>query len=267
MGHVGVRPADVTMTAPRFLVATEALSGDSTVLTGPELHHLRAHRLRVGSELMLANGQGKQRRGILVALERHQAVIRLTNDPPPQRESPLRLILAQALLKADKLDVVIEKATELGVTEVVVFSSERSTRHPSSERQSRWKRVAQSAAKQSQRSSVPRIIGPLTFDQLLTQDTEARRLFFWEECSASAWSSDGTTCAGVLAAVGPEGGFSAAEAQRAADAGMQLRGLAPRILRAETAALVAVTLCQFVWGDLAAHPHPSSSPPAAADTV
>src|SRR5512143_3753019 len=89
---------------PRFLIAPEALSGGQAVLTGAELHHLRARRLRVGSRLVLADGTGRQRQGVVTALDRHQAVIHMTDDQPGQRDSPLHLTVAQALLKSDKLD-------------------------------------------------------------------------------------------------------------------------------------------------------------------
>jgi 16S rRNA (uracil1498-N3)-methyltransferase len=240
------------VTLPRFLVDTEALRSARTVLTGPELHHLRVRRVRVGSELYLADGRGQQRRGMLVALDRHRAVIQLTDDRPVERESPLHMVLAQAVLKGNKLDLVIEKATELGISELLLFSGERTVGRVSSDRHLRWQRIARSAAKQCQRSTVPGIVGPVPFTDLLARHEGALRLFFWEESppdGLTAVREAHPEAGSVLAAVGPEGGFSPAEATRAAAAGFRLIGLAPRILRAETAALVAVTLCQFLWGD------------------
>ncbi len=241
------------MTLPRFLVVPEALASVHTVLTGPDLHHLRVRRLRAGSEVILADGLGRQRQGVVVSVDRRQAVIRLTNALPVQRESTLHLVLAQALLKRDKLDLVIEKATELGTTEIVVFTSERSVLQADGDRRARWGRVARSAAQQCQRSTLPRIAGPLSFDDLLSSCADGLRLLFWEEQVPGSLAHVHRQHAGavsILAVVGPEGGFSTAEAARAAAAGFHLVGLAPRILRAETAALAAVTLCQFLWGDL-----------------
>jgi 16S rRNA (uracil1498-N3)-methyltransferase len=241
------------VTTPRFLVSSEALLGPSTIITGRELHHLRVLRLRVGSELVIFDGRGQQRRGVVIALNRHQAVIRPATEALSPRESPINLILAQALLKADKLDLVIEKTTELGVSEIVLFTGERTVGRPSTERQERWKRIARSAAKQSQRGTVPAIAGPISFDAVLSRHADARRLLFWEEHSGG-WmaATKGESPRALLTAIGPEGGFSAAEAERASNAGFFLLRLAPRILRAETAAIVAVALCQFLWGDLAA---------------
>jgi 16S rRNA (uracil1498-N3)-methyltransferase len=241
------------VTLPRFLVRQEALKSRSTVLTGPELHHLRVRRLGIGSELVLFDGMGHQRHGVVTALDRRQVQIQLGDEDLAQPESPLRLVLAQAALKASKLDLVIEKATELGVHELVIFTSERSGPLPPPARGQRWIRLAESAAKQCQRSTVPIVRGPISVDALLREHSDALRLFFWEGARAGslpALACSHRQCTSVLAVVGPEGGFTAGEAERAAAAGFELIGLARRILRAETAAIVTLALCQFLWGDL-----------------
>ncbi len=223
------------------------------VLTGAQLQHLRARRLRVGSKVVLADGAGQQRQGIVAAMDRQHAVIQVIDEQPLQRESPLRLTLAQALLKSDKLDWVIEKTTELGVTELIVFASERTVGRATQDRHARWTRLARSAAEQCQRSQLPHIAGPVTFDELLSWPGDALRLFFWEQQppgSLAALYRLHPLASSVLAAVGPEGGFSVREAERAAAMGFHIVGLAPRILRAETAAIAAATLCQFLWGDI-----------------
>lgn len=253
MGDVGLAATITAVTLPRFLVTPETLSGAHLVLTGPQLHHLRARRLRIGSALTLADGTGRQRQGIVKSMDRHQAVIQMTDEQPAQRDSPLHLTLAQALLKGDKLDWVIEKTTELGVTEIVFFTSERTVVRVASDRHMRWTRVARSAAQQCQRSTLPPVIGPLTFDQLLARPFDGLRLFFWEQEARGRLGvvhREHPGVSSVLAVVGPEGGFSTREAERAAAAGFQVLGLAPRILRAETAAVAATTLCEFLWGDL-----------------
>lgn len=238
------------MSTPRFLVSSEALSGDRTVISGCELHHLRVRRVRIGSSVILIDGRGQQRDGILTALGREQAVIALTPHQPPRRESHLRLVLAQAMLKADKMDLVIEKATELGVAEFLVFSSERSLGHPSPHRLARWDRIARSAAKQCQRSVLPVFSPFLSFQDVLLR-SEDPRLLFWEGARTQSLNDQPSPSPhGILAVVGPEGGFSPKEAQQAEAHGFRSTTLGPRILRAETAALVAVTLCQFRWGDL-----------------
>jgi 16S rRNA (uracil1498-N3)-methyltransferase len=234
---------------PRFLVSPEVLSGARAVLTGEELHHLRVRRLQTGSQVVLSDGHGHQRMGVLVALERQQAVITLQPDIPPLRESHLRLVLAQAALKADKMDLIIEKATELGVSEIVVFNCERSIGHPSPQRQARWQRIARAAVKQSQRSTAPALVGPTSFEQLLSRPEPLRLLFREGDLVTNLADVNGAPEA-ILAVVGPEGGLSAAEVEQASARGFHAVGLGPRTLRAETAAVVAAVLCQFLWGDL-----------------
>ena len=235
---------------PRFLVSPHFLLGSRAVLTGMELHHLRVRRLHVGSQVILSDGLGHQRAGVLVALERQQAVVSLMPEEPPQRESRLRLVLAQAALKADRMDLIVEKATELGVSEILVFNCERSIGHPSPHRHARWQRIARGAMKQSQRSAAPAVVGPISFEQLLSRP-EPLRLLFWEgEFVASLTDVKNGAPDAILAVVGPEGGFSAAEVEQASGCGFHAVGLGPRTLRAETAAVVAAALCQFLWGDL-----------------
>lgn len=253
MGNAGTAPESAAVTVPRFLVSHEALQNSSTVLTGPELHHLRVRRLGIGSDLVLFDGIGHQRHGVVTALDRRQAWIHFADEDLAQPESPLRLVLAQAALKASKLDLVIEKATELGVRELVIFTSERSVPLATTPRRERWNRLTESAAKQCQRSTVPTVRGPISFDHLLREQRDALRLVFWEGARAGRLPTLARShhpCASVLAVVGPEGGFTAREAEHAAAAGFEVIGLAPRILRAETAAIVALALCQFLWGDL-----------------
>lgn len=240
------------MTQPGFLVGPGALSGERVVLTGTELRHLRVRRLRVGNQLILSDGQGTQRLGTLVAVDRHRALVQLQAIEEPGRESPLRLVLAQAALKADKMDLVIEKATELGVSEVQVFTSQRSLARPSDARRARWERIARSAAKQCRRSTIPLLNTPVALGMVLSR-TEALRILFWEGRDPQLTAGIGTAGhhpSEALVVVGPEGGFSAAETAHAAAQGFLLCTLGPRVLRAETAALAAVALCQFLWGDL-----------------
>jgi 16S rRNA (uracil1498-N3)-methyltransferase len=247
MGVFGA-PAEHHPMTPRFLVGPELLSSSHAVLTGAELHHLRVRRLHAGSELILTDGLGHQRAGVVVSLDLRQAVVLFQPQELSLRESPLRLVLAQAVLKGDKMDLVVEKATEIGVSEILVFECERSIGRISPDRHARWLRKARGATKQCHRSIVP-AIGRISFDQLLLR-TEPLRLLFWEgESAASLATVDGAPPA-ALAAVGPEGGFCKAEVAQASGRGFHVVGLGPRTLRAETAAVVAVALCQFLWGDL-----------------
>jgi 16S rRNA (uracil1498-N3)-methyltransferase len=237
----------------RFIVASGDLDRGFIQLRGAELRHLRARRLGPGDEIVVTDGAGRERRGTIenVAPRHAQVRLHLGASQHTSSESKLHLDLAQAALKADKLDLVIEKATELGVSSVTIFSSTRCVSKPAPGRLDRWTRIAQSATAQSQRAVVPVIRGPVTFAEVLSTAAARPRLLFWEQAVSERLDPRLLRAtANVLAVVGPEGGFEPTEVAAARSAGFHIVGLGPRILRAETAAIVAVTLCQRLWGDL-----------------
>lgn len=245
------------MSVARFVVPSTALQASSCVLAGDTFRHFRARRLRVGSRVVLTDGAGVAREGVVVQVDRSQAVVDLSPSAAETRESPLHLVLAQGILKGDKLDLVVEKATELGVQQILFFTSERTVGRLTTERQARLARIARSAAQQSQRATVPDVHGPVPLECVLAYPTTALRLFFWEHMATNGFVGARhrrSVASDVLVVVGPEGGFSPDEASRAVAAGFDVLGLSRRILRAETAAMVAVTLAQFIWGDLASQP-------------
>jgi len=240
---------------PRFLVDRSAICGGRVHLTGSELHHLRVRRLRDGDLVRLFDSTGAEYTGKITRLDVDGAEIEVTAATQPQRESPLRLALAQAVLKGAHTDLVIEKATELGVAEIVLFTCERSVVRPSASRLPRWQRIAASAAKQCNRTTVPAVATLHSFDQVIERARAgAPAILFHPAAGSSVLSPALTGLASppqsALAIVGPEGGFTAAEVERARHAGCTVAGLGPRVLRAETAALAVTVLCQFLWGDL-----------------
>jgi ribosomal protein L11 methyltransferase len=230
---------------PRIRVDEETIGGGIAVVTGAELHHLRVRRLRSGDEVVCFDAAGNEYAARVASLSSDSATLQL--DPPsrPKRESPLVLTLAQAVLKGDHLDLVVEKTTELGVGEIVLFDCERAVARPSKARVDRLTRIAESAAKQSGRLQVPSIRGPLDFRQAL-----AAGAIVFHPPSPLRLGHDLGAFPALRLVVGPEGGFTAAEIEAARAAGCHLVGLGPRVLRAETAAVVACGLCQYLFGDL-----------------
>ena len=168
----------------------------------------------------------------------------------PERESPLRLTLAQAVLKGAHTDMVVEKSTELGVTAIALFTCARTVARPPAERLERWRRIAASAAKQSGRTRVPEIRGPLDLAVVLQSAAAEAAVLLHSE--AAPWRRVLPAAAPPAATVivGPEGGFAEDEVDSARRAGCLLAGLGPRILRGETAGITAVALLQHLWGDL-----------------
>lgn len=220
-------------------------SGGVVTVTGAELHHLRVRRLTAGDAVTCFDDSGAEYTGVVRHISADRAEIDIASVSRPERESPLRIVLAQAVLKGDHLDVVVEKTTELGVAEIVLFTCERSLARPSPARLARLGRIAASAAKQSGRTRVPEIQGPLALAEILSPGAVVL-----DPGSVAKLAWNRTDGAGVTAVVGPEGGFTPAEIERARAAGCRLAGLGPRVLRAETAAITAVALCQFLGGDL-----------------
>jgi len=249
---------------PRFFLPTTQINQSRAILTGAEFHHLRhVLRLNVGDRLTLCDEQGGEHEGSIVHLSATSAEITI---PASSSSVPglFSLTLAQSVLKGQKMDLVIEKATELGVSRIVPFFSaftvaqllpERRT-----ERVARWQRLAQSAAKQSG-SPVPLITLPQSFSDLLAAvPAAAGKVLLYEKertQTLKAFAQTHPALSSLWVVIGPEGGFAAGEVEQAQAAGFQAVGLGTRILRAETASIVAAALCRFLWGDEGSLPLPS----------
>jgi 16S rRNA (uracil1498-N3)-methyltransferase len=236
---------------PRFLIDRAAAPGDVLALRAEEARHARVRRLGVGDPIALFDGAGRSYLARLESLSRAGATVRVTEVLLERDgESPLDLTLAVGALKGDRFDWVVEKATELGVVRIQPFTSRHTLARPSRDRQARWRHIALGAAKQCGRSAAPAIEAPVDFAAVLALPAAARLLF--------AEGGTGTRLAALalpppptlLAIVGAEGGFGADELAAARAHGVHTVDLGPRVLRADTAALTAVVLCQARWGDL-----------------
>ena len=243
------------MSVPRFHVAA-AGPGSRIALPDHAAHHAReVLRLRAGSEVRVFDGLGSEFEATLDSVTRQGVTARLSGPVSPRcPESPLRIVLALPPLKGDHMETVIQKATELGVAEVrpVVTARTDAAGRPALQgsRQERWEKVASGAAEQCGRAVVPVIHPTATLDALLAVPFEGRRILFLETPGQPPLGAAGPRPSSAVALVGPAGGWEPAEAARIQAAGFEAAGLGPRILRAETAAIAAVTLLQALWGDL-----------------
>jgi 16S rRNA (uracil1498-N3)-methyltransferase len=242
------------VTAPRFHIPG---AGPGARVTLPEhsAHHAReVLRLRAGAAVRVFDGEGNEFEAQLDSVTRQGVTAHLSGAVAVRPESPLRLVLALSPLKGDRMELVIQKATELGVVEVrpVVTARTDAQARPSlkGSRQERWDKVASGAAEQCGRAVVPRIAPTATLDALLAAPFDGARLLFLETPGQPALRTLPRPEAAALVLVGPAGGWEPAEARRLADAGFRAVSLGPRILRAETAAIAAVTAVQVLWGDL-----------------
>ena len=247
------------MSLPRFLVSPDSVLDGAATVTGSELAHMRkVLRLRPGARVLLWDGAGTEHEAVIRAYEGGVAAMTVVRSYRPERESPLAVTLAQAVGKGDKMDWVVEKATELGVACVAPFFSSHTVPRFASDkaarRRERWEKIAAAAARQSGRTRVPEIREPGGFDAMLGRDWRCdARLLFWEGPSGRGLNSlreELGSPRSVLVVVGPEGGFSEEEAGRATAHGFHTVGLGRRILRTETAAVAAVCAVQLLWGDL-----------------
>lgn len=243
----------VSQRLPRLFVDTE-LDGSSATLDESEAHYL-GHVLRLdrGAELVAFNGRGIERAATIGSLQRRGAVLELRAALAPLPESPLDLTLLQALPKSDAMDLVVQKATELGVRTLVPAYTEFSVVRLDAERSERridhWRKIARSACEQCGRHRPPMIAALLPLGEALaTLQTEGARLAL-DPAAERPLDEQATPTRGLVIAVGPEGGFGAADWRRFDAARFVRVALGPRVLRAETAALAACAVVQSLWGD------------------
>lgn len=248
---------------PHFLLQPCGLKGSGAhaevVLAGADAHHIhRVLRLRPGDEIE-ASWQGRTYVVRLTQTTPSAVQGRVIGEVEERREPQVRVVLAQALLKGEKLDWVIQKGAELGVEGVVILEAERAVVHLSPEkaaqRRERWQRIAREAAQQCGRPVAPFVTGPLPLLQVVASPDYAShlKLLAWEgenDFLLRRALVEGEPKAGVLILIGPEGGFTAEEVAAACRTGTQPVSLGPRILRAETAALAVVAAVLYACGEL-----------------
>jgi 16S rRNA (uracil1498-N3)-methyltransferase len=238
---------------PRFHVP-EAAPGARVALPEHTAHHAReVLRLRPGASVLIFDGRGSEFTATLDTVSRRTVSARLGPPAAARPESPLHLVLALSPLRGDRMELVIQKATELGVTGIwpVVTARTDAAARPAlkGSRQRRWERVITGAAEQCGRATVPRLEHTATLDQLLERPFEGSRAVLRETGDHPPLTSLEPAGA-VLLLVGPAGSFEPSEVRRLGDAGFAPVSLGPRILRSETAAITAVALAQASWGDL-----------------
>lgn len=246
------------------LLPDGAAAGAEVTVRGPEAHRLiRVMRARPGEPIELFDGRGRACRGEIRAVGPDYLVVRLAHLPPSGAagpESSLRTILVQAVAKGDRMELALEKATELGVSEIWPVITRRCVARPepTSSRLTRWRRVVETAARQAGRWVVPEVRPPAPWQQALEAlaGLGGRWLLLvaWEQAELPLGRllerRDPQGVAGAALAVGPEGGLTDDEADGAVRLGFELVSLGPRVLRTETAGWLMLALVQGWWGDL-----------------
>ncbi|MGH7817824.1 MAG: 16S rRNA (uracil(1498)-N(3))-methyltransferase [Candidatus Binatia bacterium] len=244
----------------RFFLPKKQLHDNHGTIDGQELNHLRrVLRLKPGDRITVFDETGWEHEAVIHSLATARGEIEIVRSYQAERESPLHVTLAVGLTKGEKIDFVVEKATELGVQTIIPFASTYAVpkldERKIAGRTERWQKIALSATKQCGRARVPEVSALCTVQDLLARSwPDALKLIFWEkevEQSLRQVQQKHVGAKAVLLMIGPEGGFSVEEAELARSHGFELVQLGRRILRAETAAVTALALAQYLWGDLA----------------
>lgn len=243
----------------RFFVQPELLRQRCVTINGDLFRHISTVlRLKAGDSLLLADGCGREAVAFITTIGKEGIVVQLQPDyAVPTTEEALPITLCQGLPKGEKMDMILQKATELGVTRIVPFNAERSVARLDSERLSkrvpRWEKIVQEASRQSARSTVPTIGFYGDLSKLVAGEESGLKLLLWEgekEQGLRRLLEKAKRPESVSIVIGPEGGFTAAEASQAKSAGYIPVTLGTRILRTETAGLAVVSILQYIWGDL-----------------
>jgi 16S rRNA (uracil1498-N3)-methyltransferase len=236
----------------RHRIFVETIEPTVTV-TGDEFHHsIRVVRARVGEEVELFDRAGNAACGIVESIERDRAVI-ATGESLPSRESPLAIHLAMAVIQLEKFELVLQKATELGVKTFIPLVTERVELRPErySGKTERWEKIVFEAVKQCGRTAVPKIEAPAQFDDVMARN--GVKLLFDADGPPdvdAVHSANRQPPTDLTILIGPEGGWSEDELRRARGREVLFERLGPRRLRAETAAIAAVAVVASRFGDL-----------------
>lgn len=230
---------------PKFFC--EEIQDGRATLTGEDAAHLiKVLRVRPGEELTLCDLQGTDYTGRVSSVAQGAVVVEILSSMPCAAEPKSKITLFMALPKGDKMELIVQKAVELGVHEIVPVLVKRCVSRPEAgaleKKTARWQKISAEAAKQSGRGIIPAVLPTCSFAEALNQmDAFERRILFYEQATVPL--------GGLLKApaktaifVGPEGGFEPEEVQLAATAGVHICTLGPRILRCETAPLAAISV-------------------------
>ena len=239
----------------RFAIHKNTIHGEQVVLKGSDVHHIRdVLRYKEGDTLCLFDSNQKEYQARIISISSKEIIFQIDDHRLTNTESKLKITLAQSMVKERKMDTIIRQATELGIYSFIPFYSERSIPKYKSDRiqnrHQRWQKIVYEAIKQCRRTITPFIHPPMEFSQLIQTTSYSNKILFWENASVNlSHLSSNNHIESILIIIGPEGGFSDQEATNADHSGCQLIKMGHRILKAETAAIIAVGLIQYIFGD------------------
>ncbi len=241
----------------RLFVSGELFNGATLELEGDKARYLgRVLRLRPGDEVRVFNGEGPEHSAVVEAVSKSAVTLRVGDSYETTTESPLRVHLVQGVSRGERMDFVIQKATELGVKRLTPVLTEygvvKLDAKRAEKRREHWQGVAQSACEQSGRVRVPLIDAPMPLKTWFgDQPADVDEQLILRPGATAPLAGIEAPSTKVCLLIGPEGGFSNSEYEDAEIAGFNPVSLGPRVLRTETAAVAALSVLQSKWGDLA----------------
>ena len=240
----------------RFFVTSEQMQGDFLVLTGENAAHAKVLRLKAGEQVLICDGSGNECLCTISDVSPNQISLVVNSRQESASEPKVKASIYMAFSKGDKLEHVIQKATELGAYEIVAFPSSRCVSRPDekslAKKTERWQKIAASAAEQSGRGYIPRVLTVDSYKAALQRAMEAdKAILFYENERATTlkMALEETPFTSISLLTGPEGGLEPKEVEMAKDAGLHICTLGSRILRCETAPLCALSAVMYATGE------------------
>ena len=241
---------------PRFFVSKEEIGESFMVLTGENAAHAKVLRLKNGDEVTVCDADGTDYQCTVSDVADGQISLIVHNIAPSESEAKVSCSIYMAFSKGDKFEHVIQKATELGATELICFPSSRCVSKPDdksiTKKLDRWQKIAASAAEQSHRGKIPTVLSVPSYDAALKRAAQADlAVCFYENENDLTFRKAIEEAPFQTAAIltGPEGGFSTQEIEQAEKAGLKICTLGSRILRCETAPLCALSALMYACGE------------------
>lgn len=243
---------------PRFFITASNIFGGVAYISAKETEHLRALRIRHGESFTVCDGAGQDYTCRLIKLSDEGAQAEVVTSAPSRGEPSVACAVFTAFSKGDKLETVVQKAVELGASEIVIFPSERCVSRPEGvsilRKTGRLQKIAEEAAKQSGRGRIPQVsVAPSFQHAVFSASKAALPLFFYEDEKNTGLKDALEACINpetVSVMTGPEGGFEPEEASFAVENGMRSVSLGQRILRCETAPLAALSAVMYHTNNL-----------------
>lgn len=240
----------------RFFMAGTNLTGGRAIIQGRDAEHIRVLRLRPGEEVTISDGNGTDYIGNIVRVDDHESEIEILRSEPCAAEPSVRTTVLAGLPKGERGDYLVQKCTEAGAADIFFFQCTRCVAKPNNieKKLERWRRIAEEAAKQSGRGMIPHVYYLEDYGEVLNKAVHCDLgLFLYETGDrvsireAIEAKPEAETAAIIT---GPEGGFEPFEAELARQVGLSICAMGPRILRCETAPVVALTALMYGTGNL-----------------